>query len=162
MPCFLVGEGAARMLGSAMHIPVYRTSHQIGHILAALYSADRPELLGQSFLAFHVSGGTTDCVHCRPEQNPDFSIISDIAVSAEYAFQNYHIFCGEGSYGGDGFVTAVSGNEIQWLAFWEDANPFIKIQSHENQLEITNNLHEVWQFDLSDPKSITVSVKEDL
>ena len=97
-----------------------------------------------------------------PAQNPDFSIISDIAISAEYVFQNYHIFCGEGSYGGDGFVTAVSGNEIQWLAFWEDANPFIKIQSHENQLEITNNLHEVWQFDLSDPKSVTVSIKEDL
>ena len=97
-----------------------------------------------------------------PDQKPDFSIISDISVSAEADFQDYHIFCGEGSYGGDGFVTAVSGNEIQWLAFWEDANPFIKIESHENQLEITNNLYEVWQFDLSDPQHIKISVKEDL
>ena len=67
MPCFLVGEGVARALGAALHVPVYRTSHQIGHILAALYSADKPELAGQRFLAFHVSGGTTDCVLCEPD-----------------------------------------------------------------------------------------------
>lgn len=67
MPCFLVGEGTARALGAALHVPVYRTSHQIGHILAALYSADKPELAEQRFLAFHVSGGTTDCVLCEPD-----------------------------------------------------------------------------------------------
>ena len=69
MPCFLVGEGTARMLGAALHVPVYRTSHQIGHILAALYSAGQLSLLNEPFLAFHVSGGTTDCVLCEPEEN---------------------------------------------------------------------------------------------
>ena len=67
MPCFLVGEGTARALGAALHVPVYRTSHQIGHILAALYSAGKPELAERRFLAFHVSGGTTDCVLCEPD-----------------------------------------------------------------------------------------------
>ena len=67
MPCFLVGEGTAQILGEALHIPVFRTSHQIGHILAALYSAGKLELLQQQFLAFHVSGGTTDCVLCEPD-----------------------------------------------------------------------------------------------
>ncbi|MBR2087252.1 MAG: peptidase M22 [Oscillospiraceae bacterium] len=67
MPCFLVGEGTARALGAALHVPVYRTSHQIGHILAALYSAGKLELAESRFLAFHVSGGTTDCVLCEPD-----------------------------------------------------------------------------------------------
>ena len=67
MPCFLVGEGTARALGAAYHVPVYRTSHQTGHILAALYSAGQLHLRNQTFLAFHVSGGTTDCVLCEPD-----------------------------------------------------------------------------------------------
>lgn len=67
MPCFLCGEGAARMLAAANQIPLWRTSHQVGHILAALYSAERLEWRTAPFLAFHVSGGTTDCVLCRPD-----------------------------------------------------------------------------------------------
>jgi N6-L-threonylcarbamoyladenine synthase len=55
------------MFGQLLQVPVYRTSHQIGHILAALYSADALSLLRLPFLAFHVSGGTTDCVRCLPD-----------------------------------------------------------------------------------------------
>ncbi|MDE5564814.1 MAG: peptidase M22, partial [Oscillospiraceae bacterium] len=69
MPCFLCGEGAARMMGQVLHVPVYQTSHQIGHILAALYSAGQLSLLDRPFVAFHVSGGTTDCVLCEPKKN---------------------------------------------------------------------------------------------
>ncbi len=68
MPCFLCGEGTARMLGQALHVPVYTTSHQVGHILAALHSAGKPDWVEQRFLAFHVSGGTTDCVLCEPDE----------------------------------------------------------------------------------------------
>ncbi len=68
MPCFLVGESVAESISYAMGIPVYRTSHQIGHILAALYSCRKLEFLksDESFLAFHISGGTTDMLLCRP------------------------------------------------------------------------------------------------
>ena len=69
MPCFLCGEGAAEMISTVNHIPLYKTSHQIGHILAALYSANAMELVNQPFIAFHVSGGTTDCLLCRPDKN---------------------------------------------------------------------------------------------
>ncbi len=68
MPCFLCGEGTAQMLGQVMHVPVYRTSHQVGHILAALYSADKVSWIHSPFIAFHVSGGTTDCVLCEPNE----------------------------------------------------------------------------------------------
>lgn len=67
MPCFLCGEGTAQMFGQILGIPVHRTSHQMGHILAGLYSAGKLELLQGKFIAFHVSGGTTDCVLCEPD-----------------------------------------------------------------------------------------------
>lgn len=66
MPCFLVGVGAAEMLGQALCVPVHRFSHQQGHIAAALFSAGRLELLKQSFIAFHLSGGTTEAVLVTP------------------------------------------------------------------------------------------------
>ncbi|MBR6984743.1 MAG: peptidase M22 [Ruminococcus sp.] len=74
MPCFLVGEGFGRSLAAVEHIPLYTTSHQIGHILAALYSADRLDLIRQPFIAFHVSGGTTDCLFCEPDEDDVLSI----------------------------------------------------------------------------------------
>lgn len=69
MPCFLCGEGFARSLGAIGEIPVYSTSHQVGHILAALYSAEKLELRNERFIAFHVSGGTTDCLLCEPDED---------------------------------------------------------------------------------------------
>ncbi|MGN0666338.1 MAG: peptidase M22 [Huintestinicola sp.] len=65
MPCFLCGEGLGVSLAAAISVPVYRTSHQTGHILAALLSAGKTDLMGQKFIAFHVSGGTTDCLLCE-------------------------------------------------------------------------------------------------
>ena len=62
MPCFLVGIGAAQMLAQALGVPLRRFSHQQGHIAAALYSAQRLDLLHERFLAFHMSGGTTEAV----------------------------------------------------------------------------------------------------
>lgn len=66
MPCFLTGLGHAQVLGAALGLPVLRFSHQQGHIAAALYSAGRLELLERDFLAFHVSGGTTEAVTVSP------------------------------------------------------------------------------------------------
>lgn len=79
MPCFLVGENAAKSVASALKVPYYRFSHQQGHIAAALYSAKRTDLLDKSFLAFHISGGTTDLVLCEPDAE---SIIKITPVSS--------------------------------------------------------------------------------
>ncbi len=62
MPCFLVGATVARALASMLGVPAYPISHQRGHLTAALYGAGRMDLLGGRYLAFHVSGGTTDLV----------------------------------------------------------------------------------------------------
>ena len=67
MPCFLVGAGAARQLGAALGIPVYHFTHQQGHVMAALTGADCLGLRRAPFLAFHVSGGTTDALLVEPD-----------------------------------------------------------------------------------------------
>lgn len=74
MPCFTVGMGTARSIALALHVPVYCFSHQEGHIAAALYSAGRLDLLQERFLAFHVSGGTTEAVLVTPGHDRLFQV----------------------------------------------------------------------------------------
>lgn len=74
MPCFLCGEGLADSLGAVNKVPVHKTSHQIGHILAALFSSQKLELVNEKFIAFHVSGGTTDCLLVTPDKEKVFDI----------------------------------------------------------------------------------------
>ena len=74
MPCFLAGSGYARVLGKAYQLPVKAFSHQAGHLMAALYSAGRMDLYGQNFLAFHLSGGTTEAVLVRPSSENPFAL----------------------------------------------------------------------------------------
>ena len=74
MPCFTVGEGAARILSSVMKVPLYAFSHQNGHIAAAVYSSGILSLLDERFLAFHVSGGTTEAVIVTPDSEKVFSV----------------------------------------------------------------------------------------
>lgn len=68
MPCFTVGVSAAACLGEVDRIPVYRNTHRQGHIFAALFGANRLDLAAQPFLAFHLSGGTTEAVLCTPSE----------------------------------------------------------------------------------------------
>ncbi len=68
MPCFLVGISVARSLAKAMNIPLYNFSHQDGHIAAALYSADKLDFIDREFLAFHISGGTSQALLVKPNE----------------------------------------------------------------------------------------------
>ena len=67
MPCFEVGVAVARSIAAALKVPLYTFSHQRGHIVAALYSANKMDLLKEKFLAFHVSGGTTEAILVTPD-----------------------------------------------------------------------------------------------
>ena len=66
MPCFLVGKAVAEMISALYNIPAYQFSHQSGHIMAALYSAKMTPK--DKFIAFHVSGGTTEIVLAQPNE----------------------------------------------------------------------------------------------
>lgn len=67
MPCFLAGESQASVLSEALHVPLYKFSHQQGHIAAALWSAGRMELMQKPHLAWHLSGGTTELLLVTPD-----------------------------------------------------------------------------------------------
>ena len=70
MPCFLSGVAAANAFAAARGLQVCELSHQSGHIAAALYSAGKLDLLGNKrFMAFHVSGGTTEVLLVSPEKD---------------------------------------------------------------------------------------------
>ena len=60
MPCFLSGVAVAEAISASLGVPIYRFSHQCGHVMAALYSSGSEELMNGRFAAFHVSGGTTE------------------------------------------------------------------------------------------------------
>ena len=78
MPCFLTGISTAQAVSSFMNIPLYKFSHQDGHIAAALYSADKLDLIGEDFFAFHISGGTSQVLKVSPfDKYYNTKIISD-------------------------------------------------------------------------------------
>lgn len=69
MPCFNVGSSVAKVAAKLLHTPLYAFSHQHGHIAAAVYSSGNYQLLKQKFIAFHVSGGTTEAVLVLPDKD---------------------------------------------------------------------------------------------
>ena len=65
MPCFLAGVSVAEAVSVSANVQLYRFSHQCGHLMAAIASSGANHLLdGQKFLAFHLSGGTTEMLLC--------------------------------------------------------------------------------------------------
>ncbi len=84
MPCFLVGENVGQTVSLLNGVPLYKTSHQVGHILAALYSCNRLDLVygSEPFLAFHVSGGTTDCLLAVPDSDEVIKV-TEISTSLD-------------------------------------------------------------------------------
>lgn len=66
MPCFLAGESVARSAAHLLDVPLSLCSHQQGHLAAAALSAGALHLLRKPFLAWHLSGGTTELLLVRP------------------------------------------------------------------------------------------------
>ncbi len=67
MPCFLAGMCEAKTLAMSLGAKYMEFSHQQGHLAAAAWSAKHEELLDQPFLAWHLSGGTTELLYVVPD-----------------------------------------------------------------------------------------------
>ena len=67
MPCFLTGIAAASSVAAAMRLPLYECSHQANHVAAAAYASGNPRLLERPFLAWHLSGGTSELLYVQPD-----------------------------------------------------------------------------------------------
>lgn len=74
MPCFLAGRSAAAAASMAAGCRLFEFSHQCGHVCAALYSSGRLDLINRNFIAFHVSGGTTDVLYVTPDRDHVFAV----------------------------------------------------------------------------------------
>jgi hypothetical protein len=91
-----------------LDIPLYETSHQVGHVIAATASAlqdaevSLQDFLNNDFLALHVSGGTTDLLYVKPNSDNIISIEriggSSDANAGQILFGEDTSACGDGSY----------------------------------------------------------------
>jgi N6-L-threonylcarbamoyladenine synthase len=110
MPCFLSGIAAAESFATAADIPLVRSSHQEGHIMAAIYSAGAMHLLNEEkFAAFHVSGGTTEVLLVTPHANGfDIELFAATAdINAGQAIDRIGVMLG---------LTFPCGKELEKLA----------------------------------------------
>lgn len=93
MPCFLPGVSSATAVALTQKIPLYKYSHQQGHLMAALYSAGRRDLYGENFLAFHVSGGTTQLLLVKGDLEAEL-IASSLDLKAGQAVDRVGVMLG--------------------------------------------------------------------
>lgn len=112
MPCFLCGIAAARSFAAGHSVPVIETSHQQGHVMAALYSSGvADKLLGGRFLAFHVSGGTTEALLVTPNSSAsgfEISLVGETAdINAGQAIDRVGVMMG---------LSFPAGKELEMLA----------------------------------------------
>lgn len=110
MPCFLVGQMVAESIAAVLGVPVRECSHQEGHILAALYSSGSMEWIKNRFLAFHVSGGTTEVLLVEPDET---HIIHETCVAATLDLNAGQLIDRVGARLGCGFP---AGPELERLA----------------------------------------------
>lgn len=71
MPCFLAGVSAAAAMAEGVGVPFLTFSHQEGHIEAVRLGAEKEGriLPDGPFLAFHLSGGTTELLLVEEDGN---------------------------------------------------------------------------------------------
>lgn len=62
MPAFLAGRSVAASVAASLRVPLFETTHQQGHVRAALYGNP----LKENFIAVHLSGGTTEVLKVGP------------------------------------------------------------------------------------------------
>lgn len=86
-------------------------------------------------------------------------------ISTCYQFEDKNndlvIYCGGGSYGSEGYIVVESKIDLKliWIAFFEESNPFEKLEIIGDKIIAYNNLNEKWIFDINNPSNLTVEYK---
>ncbi len=76
MPVFLAGQSFAKAIADVLDARYIETSHQDGHIMAAIYSCKKYSICDEPFLTYHLSGGTTELLLVNKNENAfDCSIV---------------------------------------------------------------------------------------
>ena len=69
MPVFLAGQSFAKAIADVLDARYVETSHQDGHIMAAIYSCKKYSICDEPFLTYHLSGGTTELLLVNKKGN---------------------------------------------------------------------------------------------
>ena len=69
---------------------------------------------------------------------------------------NINVYCGGGSYGGEGFIVVESNEKIIWIAFFTESNEFLRCEIVENSIIAYNNSREKWVFDIDNPSDFSI------
>ena len=120
MPVFLAGETIASSVATALGVPLYRFSHQDGHIMAGLLSAKREDLLEREFYSVHLSGGTFEILKAHYDGNifPSEIVGGTKDISAGQLIDRIGVKCG---------IKFPCGKEISRLAEeYRDSKPNLK------------------------------------
>ncbi len=74
--------------------------------------------------------------------------------------RNLSVYCGEGGFGGDGYVALVSAesDEPIWIAFFDTSNPFVSVELTADNVIATSNHGNRWSFPIEAPEKVTVSI----
>ena len=82
--------------------------------------------------------------------------ISHVYINAQIEHQGTTYFCGEGSWGDDGFLVALKDNTISWL-FSGDLNPLEKLWIEDENIHVLNNCKVEWVIPLAEPEKALAS-----
>jgi len=68
------------------------------------------------------------------------------------------VSCGEGGHGSEGFIVVeeYETKKIKWVAFFEESNPFEKIEVIDDVIYTYNNLGEKWTFEINNPINVSI------
>ncbi len=81
MPVFMAGFNFAKVMSKSLNVPLYETSHQEGHIMAVCMGTDMD--YKSSYLAIHLSGGTTEILLCKYDVLEDVNSINIVAKTLD-------------------------------------------------------------------------------
>ena len=80
---------------------------------------------------------------------------SNVSISAKAEHQGVTYYCGEGSWGSDGYVIAIRGDIIEWL-FFGDINPIEKLWIEGDEIHALNNCKAEWVIPISEPSGLCI------
>ena len=67
MPVFVAGQSFAKTISDVLGARYFETSHQEGHIMAAIHSCHKYSIMSKPFLSYHLSGGTGELLLVTPK-----------------------------------------------------------------------------------------------
>lgn len=114
------------------------------------------------------SGGTWYAIHrglprgiaeLNNADSAGFSAITErIEAMVADEGRNLCVCCGEGSFGGDGFVGLLHADTRMpiWIAFFDNSNPFVSVALTDHDVIGMTNLEHEWQFPIDAPEKVQV------